>query len=308
MAEPKNEPQPTQPDPLADLAAEDPGFDPELDAQIRPEKPAALPVETEPVAAIPDRGPDGRFLPKVEVHDPNLVEMALDLGMAQSDIDSTPAAELPRLVKHLHKQSLKWVANRSAPTPEPAIEDERLGIEDEDQIHPPILEFMKKQNKEIRDLRSQVIAGERQRQNESNAAYADRMFAEHGSPAKTGAGGMSSLKQGSEQQLARLAAVDTAIRLAGQGATAAQQIQQIPKALKLLGMDKAAAPLPDDVDAELAARKAAWNGGGVALPTHRKAAEEPLGVKRAARAVAAKLKEQRITDADFDDLVNTLPD
>ncbi len=296
----------SQADPLDEPI--DPGFDPILDSpsQVN-EQSAEVPP---PPADSRARDEAGRFVKPT--HDANLIELALDLGVPQEEIDASSPTELTRLVKLLNKQALRSrnATTEDARRPEPPApefdDDSPLGIEGEEEIAPQILKGMKAQRKELRELRQHIQAGERQRQDESNTAYADRMFSEHGDPAKVGSGGVSALKANSPEQLLRLAAVDTAIRLAGQGATAAQQIAKLPEALKMLGAVKGAAPVTDPTALELQARREAWDQGGLRTPTHRKPREEPFGPKRAARAVAAHLRDKNGSVDETDE--DSLPD
>lgn len=223
--------------------------------------------------------------------------MALDLGMDQAEIDLTPQGQLLPIVHQLHRQSFRFAQGQQnalrQPEPVPIEEEIDIGLDKTIAFEESLVNVLKSQARELRDIKRQILAGERQRQNESNSQYADRMFVEHGDPTQIGEGTVTSLKPGSPQQLLRLAAVDTAIRLAGQGATAAQQIAKIPAALKLLRSDKGAtSEIPESREEDgLAQRRRDWAGAGLARPTHREPTTEPKGQKRAALAVHAKLRE-----------------
>ncbi len=291
--------------------ASDAEFDPVLDGEI----PFGQPPQAEPAAPRADdrpRGPDGKFLPVAPKHDPDLAEMALSLGMTQSDIDRTAPADLPRFVKFAHHQSLQQSSRQAqaapAPPPPPPLE---LPEELAESLDPAFKEFLTRQTAEVRSLRAEIAAGEQRRVNETNTQHADRLFAEHGDPVKVGSGGVTSLKQSSDEQINRLAVVNMACLLAGNGATAAQQIAKIPDALKRLGMVKGLADQSEDeVAAQLQKRRVAWANGGVPPSSHRKGAMEqlPKGEDRAMKAVAEKLIDKRISERDFDSYEDTLPD
>jgi len=309
----------------------DSAFDPVLDGEY----PAAAAPRARPAEPpAPPRGPDGRFAPADRPKVPaRLAAKAAELGFSEQEIADTPAAELSALVNLTILERLGQRPEPAPPAPpaaparkpgnapaaagnEPAPADEEvaLGI-DEEKYDPDLLGVIKAQAKELKALKALVgqIHGDLQAGARRTATQqCDAAFARH--PELFGTATFEEIDKTSAEFVRRNAAIDLVRKMNGPGTLA----QKVDRAVEILfgaraGGDhapaRAPAQAPTSASEEQRRRESEWNGAGLARPTYRRADPEPKGDRRAMKAVARKLSERGVTDADFDALEeNGLPD
>lgn len=325
---PDSPPEDRQKSLIAAYELDDSSFNPELD-QL-PSK--ALTPPLAPAEPERQRNPDGTFAkkestPESPKHPRALVRLAKDLGMSDEDISQTDPDTLGETVYHLNAQRSNWSRDNqtqryvgaSEPTPAPApaapapggnittSPDDGLGI-DESQYDSALMGVLKSQSKRIRQLEQYLgqVAGHIQAQAmEEQYSQVDLGFHDLGDTYQKlfGQGRGRDMSQGDRNMDRRMAVVNS---LRANPPKKQMSIRDAVKARAtelfgdLLGSDSTR-PTPevtpavpeDDFPTQ-------WRNGGLAKPTERSGSPEPRGVVRAARAVAAKLREKGATLEDFE--------
>lgn len=293
----------------------DSAFDPVLDSPVEdlpPEKPPETPERA--------RDEQGRFLPEKTNHPKSLVRMARDYGIAESLIDSMSTEDLAdevnveRLKAHSVSRDSRHLSpedrqspegEQSPPTKNPETDDS-LGLDEETRasIHEPILKLLQNQAREIRELKASLGAitqAEAARANESAVETADRIFAED--EQIFGKGKRSELKDGTPECVRRLAVWELARTQDG------SVEQKIRKAREILFGKKEPTPnRSESTERQPAITTEEWEESALARPTQRQGSREPKGVRRAEKAVAARLRENGQTLDDFGPEEAGLPD
>lgn len=262
-------------------------------------------------------------------HSRRLVQMAQDLGFSRADIDGSSSDELDAAVYHanraLHVERERQyretaqqaaTAPRTGAAPPPSEDDlpwgeivdpttqERRAAKDAD-IAEPLVRVLRDQAKAIKELREQVAylgQTEQRREVETTADRIDRFFAGQ-DKATFGEGAGQEMADGPEYAR-RVAVLREAERLAGPKATKAQMLAKLNQASKnLFGTAAPAAPIPPSAPPPDRTREAngrftqeqeRWIEAGVAKPTHRAGAEEPLGKQRAINKLTSLMNEAGI--------------
>lgn len=300
-----------------------------LDEEIAPEPTSQQPASEaspEPVASKPTPPKDpvtGRFVkpdevqsgPQVYEHHERLKRLALEAGFDESDIASIDPVSLERSVNLLALKSLReakqtrreqTVSNSTdrnlanqTPTAPPAEEDPLsdydFGEEEGKKItadffHPALQNVIKKQARELKELKKQVMAltgREVARENETRFQMFDRVFADSGFTDHFGTGPGKSFKPEDGEMQKRIAMIVLSKNMSG-----ADEEAKLREAIKTVyGTKKApVAPTQDDDDG-LAAAREQWQKSRVNRPTQRNEPPPGKGKTAAVRAVQQKLND-----------------
>lgn len=289
----------------------------------------AAPSTPSPAATVPERGPDGRFLPKEETgsaasssvspptHSTRLINQALDLGISDDEIRDTPTDVLDERVYQLTKQVLaeakanrhqatlqgdkQWDANKPI-TPEvtPAVPDDLdLSEEEFDPRIVKLARIAKALQKRLDEVEKDHAETKAERQEAKRLTIAERIDKAFVKFAPTlGQGRGIDLHPDSRDYRRRMAV----LREVDADKSNRTLEQKIERAHDLLyGEAK-----PAQASAEPSDREKEWLESGLARPTHRDATELPAGPKKAERAVANLQREMgkkgengQIDDSDF---------
>lgn len=303
--------------------------------------PVATPEGASPEPAINAAGrpydpATGRLLPETPVEAPAppahpawVMQQAEALGLDEEDL-SLPTAAVTKQINRLLWQQQKFrseqnaakaveEATRPAPqTPTAPEPDQFAALEEE--VAPSILAQFRKMAAELKALKEnvgQVRTFQEQARHESLTQYADRLFSEHGDPAKIGKGSMGGIKPDAKEARIRNSAIAHATLLAGPKATAAQIVQRIPDALAELGLSAPVAATPEVTAPTPAAAPTKppkkpfittkqWDEGALRPPSHRNGSSELKGREKAIAALDAKMREEgqhpeQTDDSEIDD-------
>ena len=299
-------------------------FDGELDLAPPPKPKAETPSPdgkppAKPPAAPPASPPPPPAKPQ---HSKRVLRMATDLGIPQAEIDAASPEDLDDRVYVENREAIARIqtargqdqvaaggAGRQTPAegggqqqpPPPAESKFELELEGKDTYDPDLIAAVEKMAggfmKEIADLKAQlggVVQRDVAKERETAFETVDRVFAAR--PAVFGAGKRSEIGKDSAELARRMAVLQMVDGMKG-----SEPLEQklALAADRLFGPAAPASPPP--APRRPAPSKEKWKEGGLAAPTQRDHADEPKGETRATKAVAAKLSELGLTDADFDD-------
>ncbi len=308
-----------------------------------PEVPSGSPAvqapRTEP-SLLPERGPDGRFLsaaettgtiPAAHQHSPSIVRRAKRHGLTEAELaDYTPEIlegilddREAQIVAYQRQKDVIQSMNPPAPaaadpasppspqgsvSPAPAGDQVDWGTDEngqplsEDAFHPAIVKLFKQCLREIKALKEQtghLTQREVARENETRSETCDRVFAERED--LFGKGNRRTLAKDDPGLQRRLAVLAIAEKTPGRTVE-----ECLTKAIQVLyGTTTPTAPAEPVTDDK---RATEWANATVARPTQRKPGVEPLGDKKAEKAVAERLREYQAAakngeagDASLDD-------
>lgn len=278
------------------------------------------------------KAPEPVPAPAVAEHPQWLVQAALDYGIDEDEIASTPTSALTKQVKKFNRLQQKFAEeNNLARTLQerplsvpgtgagdahsPAPQSDDLGI-DENEIAPAIVTVLKRLQGEVASLRQalgEVKNFQERREHESLTAFADRLFNEHGNKMAVGEGRITDLPDNSAAVRIRNSVIAHARLLAGAKASPRQIVQKIPDALRELGLSA-----PQVVQGELSKSKNGktkgqafapeeWRAAALQQPTHRSGANEPKGEQRAIQNLEKKMGEAGVgTAVEDSEIMDTL--
>lgn len=316
MAEPEvKTPQQT----LADAYA----LDEDVALELTPSQPAAV-ASPEPVVKSPPKDPvTGRFIKPDDVppatqtydHPERLKRLALEAGFEPDDIAGIDPVSLERSVNLLALKSLREakqikrdqtvsnavdrnLANQNPPQPqvdEDPLSDYDFGEENgqklgADFFHPALQNVIKKQAKELKELKKQVAAltgREVARENETRFQMYDRVFADSGFEDHFGKGPGKQFKAEDGAMQKRVAMIILSRTMSGPDEEA-----KLREAIKTVyGSRAQATPKNDDDDLDLSAAQQQWQQARLNRPTQRKELPPTKGKNAAVRAVTQKLND-----------------
>jgi len=256
---------------------------------------------------LPPRATDGTFTKPT--HPRQLFDLATDLGIPSEDIREMPTEALQAVVNSVARQAQRLEReaqarqqtllssidrNITTQAPAPAPEPEPLSGLDMSQYDPGIAEalsLVRQQAKELKALKAemqQLKGNEVRRENERLSDIADRHFADY----KTFLGeGRGHELASDSAELTRRRAI---LAMAEMDQSRTSFENKLKKALVTMYGEAGKTPAPTPPPATPAPTtptQEAWLKGGVAKPTHREAAPEPPGVRKAEKSVAAILAE-----------------
>jgi hypothetical protein len=315
----------------------DPNHDPEAVAYPPPETPAsvgqpAAASTAPPAPPEPDtrpRNPDGTFAKAPPAHPDWLVQQAAELGLYEEDLSELSTGALTRQVNRLYRERAAFgdelakarsLANNAVRQPEPAkpIEDD-LGLtpEERDELHPSILNVLKRQAQKNRDLQERLGQFADTQQKAQQSAAEARIDAGFDSlPAEykqfVGEGPLADLTDQDARQV-RLTIWQQAMSLK-QGSERAR-IAQVAKAIygKVLKTTPAPAQ-PNGYETPAAPANGAapritpeqWNNSGAARPTQRvDMDDEPPSEAKAIRNLKKKMDAMETPDSE---ILDGIPD
>lgn len=311
-------------------------FDPELDgipqrAKKAPSEAAksdGTPAEPPPTpSAAAAAQPEAPPLAPRQRHPRLLRQEALEYGATPQQIDAAATDDLEDWVEYQRAESRRQQQRQPAAAAEPDFD---LGI-DESLYEPDLINAIKRlgksQAEEIKQLKQQLTVSqqrEAQRQAQSTGEAIDGAF-ESLADSRYGTGSAVELQPGSSEMKLRGVLLGTAGIDFNNPPPPRVLAKKLREAHELI-YGKAPAPADEPppaspsptkpappknpvngqfvkpADAEKQAREEAWVRAGLAQPTQRNGAAEPKGPKRAAKAVAAHLREKFYDEDEENDL------
>ncbi len=327
-------PEPVAPEtpPQAETPAVPPSPTPQEQLQASYELPDTEPADIAPAPAAP-AAPAAAEPAKAPKY---LVDMAIDQGFTQAEIDAIAPEVLGSILRRNQTQILEMARQQAAArtlqgdnpktvVPAAPVEEEDLlaGEYEEDgedgqktlrkltskDFHKAFGGAFKKLQDKIKALEAQTGTLVR-REAESNTEILDRCFT--ALPEVFGADGVAEIKSGSPEHVRRL----TVLQIVQADKSHRSLEQKTKKAIETLygkaapttpaASPKPATPAPAAPAVKPPVAPEEWNGAATARPTHRGGAAEPKGRARAIAAVEARLKESVLASAETNGEETTL--
>lgn len=296
------------------------------DTSFNPQ-PVAAPAPVAEVAPDPrPRNPDGTFARPAPVHPQYLKDQALEFGFSEADLAEMPTDALHRTVLQMAKNRLAFRSQQDTartvqgdgprvdppPQPEPAPDD--LGL-DESQYDPGLVGILKKQAKELAELRKVkgVVDSLNERETKRETSRAGDLLDSHFEALGPeyerifGAGPAGELADADAMKRRIFVLQEAGVNLSNvtpkslaKIKAVAEKIYMPPEAAKAPDPYAPAEKAPAANGAKPRVSPEDWAKASLAKPTQRSGASEPKGEALAKANLAQRFREEdRVGDADI---------